>query len=127
MLRDATSARLLLLAISKLLTARPELGTLNRQRMHLEAEVAAMPARLARSPVRLTAAELRLLPLLATHLSFPEIGAHFCLSRHTVKTQAISAYRKLGVSGRGEAVKEAEKLSLIDRATVMSTSAMACL
>ena len=46
--------------------------------------------------VRLTAAELRLLPLLATHLSFREIGAHFFLSRHTVKTQAISAYRKLG-------------------------------
>lgn len=127
MLRDATAARLLLLAIDKLLAARPELGTLNRQRMHLEAELAAMPARLDRNPVRVTAAELRLLPLLATHLSFREIGALFCLSRHTVKTQAISAYRKLGVSGRREAVEEAEKLGLIDTATAMSTSAMTCL
>ena len=45
-----------------------------------------------------TAAELRLLPLLATHFSFPEIGDRLYLSRHTVKTQAISTYRKLGVS-----------------------------
>ena len=123
MLRDATAARLLLVAIDKLLVAQPDLGTLNRQRLHLEAELAAMPAGPNGSPVRLTAAELRLLPLLATHLSFREIGSHFCLSRHTVKTQAISAYRKLGAFSRSEAVQEAEKLGLIDTATVMSTSA----
>jgi LuxR family transcriptional regulator, maltose regulon positive regulatory protein len=124
MLRDAAAARLLLLAIDRLLGARPEVGILNRQRMHLEAELATMPAGPDGSPVRLTAAELRLLPLLRTHLSFREIGSHFYLSRHTVKTQAISAYRKLGASSRGEAVQEAEKLGLIDTAPAMSTSAM---
>jgi DNA-binding NarL/FixJ family response regulator len=36
----------------------------------------------------LTAAELRLLPLLSTHLSFPEIAAELFLSPHTVKSQA---------------------------------------
>jgi LuxR family maltose regulon positive regulatory protein len=38
----------------------------------------------------LTAAELRLLPMLATHLSYPEIGAEMFLSRNTIKTQANS-------------------------------------
>ena len=46
----------------------------------------------------LTAAELRLVPLLPTHLSMPEIGAQLHISRHTVKSQVISLYRKLGVS-----------------------------
>ena len=36
----------------------------------------------------LTAAELRLLPLLSTHLSFPEIGEELFLSRNTIKSQA---------------------------------------
>jgi LuxR family maltose regulon positive regulatory protein len=58
-----------------------------------------------------------LLPLLGTHLSFREIGAHLFLSRHTVKTQAISAYRKLGASSRGEAVVEAARLTLIEAPT----------
>ena len=73
-----------------------------------------MPAATEGRAVRLTGAELRLLPLLATHLSFREIGTHFFLSRHTVKTQAISAYRKLGASSRSEAVQRAEQLGLIE-------------
>ena len=43
-------------------------------------------------PSALTTAELRVLPLLATHLSFREIGAELFLSKHTVKSQAISVY-----------------------------------
>ena len=58
-----------------------------------------------------------MLPLLATHLSFREIGSHFYVSHNTVKTQAISAYRKLGASNRSEAVQQAEKLGLIGKAT----------
>ena len=46
----------------------------------------------------LTTAELRLLPMLSTHLSFPEIAEEMFLSRHTVKAEAMSIYRKLGVS-----------------------------
>jgi DNA-binding NarL/FixJ family response regulator len=44
----------------------------------------------------LTAAELRLLPLLPTHWSFPQIAAEMALSRSTIKSQAMSIYRKLG-------------------------------
>jgi ATP/maltotriose-dependent transcriptional regulator MalT len=63
----------------------------------------------------LTGAELRLLPLLATHLSFPEIGKELFLSPNTVKSQAISIYRKLGVSSRREAVAGARKCGLLER------------
>jgi LuxR family maltose regulon positive regulatory protein len=41
----------------------------------------------------LTGAELRLLPYLATHLTFVEIGQRLYLSQHTVKTEATSIYR----------------------------------
>ena len=64
----------------------------------------------------LTAAELRLLPLLTTHLTFREIGDRLFVSRNTVKTQAISIYRKLGASSRGEAVQRAVELGLVDEA-----------
>ncbi len=61
----------------------------------------------------LTMAELRLLPMLATHLSFPEIGERLYLSRHTVKSQAISIYRRLDVSSRADAVDRARELGLL--------------
>jgi len=62
----------------------------------------------------LTAAELRLLPLLATHLSLRAIGERLYISRNTVKSEAVSAYRKLGVSSRSEAVERAAELGLIE-------------
>ena len=62
----------------------------------------------------LTAAELRLLPLLATHLSFPEIAAEMFLSPNTVKSQAYSLYRKLGASSRSQAVSRSRDLALLE-------------
>ena len=62
----------------------------------------------------LTTAELRVLPLLQTHLSFREIGERQFVSRNTIKTQAISIYRKLGVSSRSGAIERAAELGLID-------------
>jgi LuxR family maltose regulon positive regulatory protein len=53
--------------------------------------------------------------MLATHLTMREIGERLFVSRHTVKTQAISTYRKLGVSARGEAVRRAEEIGLLTR------------
>ena len=55
----------------------------------------------------LTAAEMRVLRYLPTHLSFEAIADELIVSRNTVKTQAIAAYRKLGVSSRAEAVEQA--------------------
>ena len=62
----------------------------------------------------LTGAELRVLPMLATHLSFSEIGAGLFLSPHTVKSQAMSIYRKLGASSRSQAVARSRELGLLE-------------
>ena len=61
----------------------------------------------------LTAAELRLLPLLTTHLTFGR-SPSASMSRNTVKTQAISVYRKLDASSRSEAIERALELGLVD-------------
>ena len=55
----------------------------------------------------------RLLPKLATHHSVPQIAAELFLSRHTVKSEAISIYRKLGVSSRAQAVVRSRELGLL--------------
>ena len=79
----------------------------------LQAKVETIRAR-ALGASALTAAELRLLPLLPTHLSFREIGERLYVSRHTVKTQAISIYRKLGVSSRSESIERMHDLGLLE-------------
>jgi DNA-binding NarL/FixJ family response regulator len=70
-------------------------------------------ARLDGWAATLTQAELRLLPLLTTHMTFRAIAEQLCISRNTVKTQAISIYRKLGVSGRSAAIVRATELGLV--------------
>ena len=62
----------------------------------------------------LTPAELRLLHFMPTHLNFREIAEQLVVSGNTVKTQAQSIYRKLGVSSRAEAVACAEAAGLIE-------------
>jgi LuxR family maltose regulon positive regulatory protein len=61
----------------------------------------------------LSTAELRVLQYLPTYLSFPQIAEVLFLSRHTVKSQAISIYRKLGASSRGDAVELARERGLL--------------
>ena len=61
----------------------------------------------------MTAAELRLLPVLATHLTFPEIAEQMSLPRTTIKSQAMPIYRKLGASSRNEAVARSRELELV--------------
>ena len=63
----------------------------------------------------LTTAELRLLPLLPTHLSFREIGERLYISQHTAKKHATSLYQKLGVSSRSQAVQRARQLGLLGK------------
>jgi len=64
----------------------------------------------------LTLAELRLLPLLATHRSLPEIADQLGRSSNTIKTQAKSIYRKLEANSRSEAIDRARALGLLDSA-----------
>jgi LuxR family maltose regulon positive regulatory protein len=61
----------------------------------------------------LTAAELRVVPLLSSHLTLQEIADRLFLSRHTVKTHSISVYRKLGVSSRREAIGRLQEMGLL--------------
>jgi LuxR family transcriptional regulator, maltose regulon positive regulatory protein len=82
----------------------------------LDGRVAAMGRGVAGSTT-LTMAELRLLPLLTTHLSFREIGARLFISQNTVKTQAISIYRKLEATSRSEAIERATAIGLLGSST----------
>ena len=110
-LGDHEGAAAVLAQIHGILQQRPDLGIIPALAGRLRATLAMTSARAAGAS-SLTAAELRLLPLLPTHLSYGEIGDRLHVSRNTVKTQAYSAYRKLGVSSRSEAVVRARELGL---------------
>ena len=101
--------------IDEILEHRPDLGTLVGEAGALRARLSAERAASSPGVSSLTAAELRVLPMLATHLSFPEIGAEMFLSPHTVKSQAMSIYRKLGASSRHQAVNRSRELGLLER------------
>jgi LuxR family maltose regulon positive regulatory protein len=62
----------------------------------------------------LTNAELRVLRMLPSHMTFREIGERLHVSTNTVKTQALSVYRKLDVSCRSEAVDRGRTAGVID-------------
>jgi LuxR family maltose regulon positive regulatory protein len=96
--------------------SHPHIGVLADQLDALEDDIDAMPEQGKGTAVGLTGAELRLLPLLSTHLSFREIGEELFVSRNTIKTQAISVYRKLGVSSRSDAIDRAAVLGLVETA-----------
>jgi LuxR family maltose regulon positive regulatory protein len=113
-LRDRDAARGRLAEAKEILRVRPAIGLLGEDVAKLQAEADAMPQTAGGSNSGLTAAELRLLPLLTTHLSFREIGERLFVSRNTIKTQAISVYRKLGVSSRSDAISRAGELGLVD-------------
>ena len=111
-LGDPSGSRVLLREVDDLLRRQPNLGTLATQAKALESMIDVN--RDGRSGAStLTAAELRLLPYLPTHLSFREIGERLYVSPHTVKSQAISIYRKLGVTSRSGAIQHADRLGLL--------------
>jgi LuxR family transcriptional regulator, maltose regulon positive regulatory protein len=115
-LADAGTAVILLREIDDVLHHRRELGILVerverlRDRLHHVQE--------AHNVSTLTAAELRLLPYLQTHLTLQEIGERLFVSRNTVSSQTGSIYRKLGVTSRGDAVTRARDLGLLAPTTL---------
>ncbi len=110
-LADPGGAAAALGQVRNILQQRPDLGVLPKQAKELQSALVKIKA-VAAGASSLTAAELRLLPLLSTHLSFPEIGERLYLSTNTVKSQAYSFYRKLGVSSRSQAVARMRELGL---------------
>lgn len=115
-LRDDAAAKALLDEARGILRLRPELGVLAAEADTLARELTKIRREAHDGGQGLTAAELRLLPMLSTHRSFREIGDRLFVSRNTIKTQAISVYRKLGVSTRSAAVERAQHLGLIETA-----------
>jgi LuxR family transcriptional regulator, maltose regulon positive regulatory protein len=113
-LSDARGAATLYREAHDILRRRRRLGTLVAEAEDLRAKLSTVAEQSSGWASTLTAAELRLLPLLTTHLSFREIADRLFVSRNTVKTQAISVYRKLDASSRSEAIERAVELGLVD-------------
>jgi len=110
-LDDGAGARVVLRQARDVLRRRPDLGILPGQVDELRSKLDSNRGG-AVGVSSLTAAELRLLPLLPTRLTFAEIGERLYVSQHTVKTHASSVYRKLGVSSRSQAVQRLQEFGL---------------
>ena len=112
-LSDPGGAQVALREAEAIVRRRPALGVLTTELIALRRRLAEAGATLAGSST-LTGAELRLLPLLPTYLTFQAIADRLCVSRNTVKTQAMAIYGKLQASSRGEAVERAVELGLLE-------------
>jgi LuxR family transcriptional regulator, maltose regulon positive regulatory protein len=112
-LNDAAGARTVLRQARDILQRRPDLGVLPDQAEELHAKLETLRGGVP-GVSTLTTAELRLLPLLPTHLSFREIGQRLHVSQHTVKSQTLSIYRKLGASSRSQAVQQLQEIGLLE-------------
>jgi LuxR family transcriptional regulator, maltose regulon positive regulatory protein len=111
---DLAGAKTLMREVDELLRRRPGLGNLAGEARALRVRLANEHDSSTLGASALTGAELRLLPMLATHLSFPEIGEELFLSRNTIKSEAISIYRKLGAASRSQAVTRSRELGLLE-------------
>jgi LuxR family maltose regulon positive regulatory protein len=113
-LADVGAARTILAETERVLELRPHLGSLVEDARELRERVAATSGPDGAWAMSLTGAELRLLPYLATHLTFPGIASRLFVSRNTIKSEAVAVYRKLGVSSRSEAIERAVEVGLLD-------------
>ena len=113
-LGEAAAARTVLTETERVLERRPDVGSLAKEARELRERVAATSSPAGSWAMSLTGAELRLLPYLATHLTFVEIGQRLYLSQHTVKTEATSIYRKLQASSRSTAIERAVQVGLLE-------------
>jgi LuxR family transcriptional regulator, maltose regulon positive regulatory protein len=113
-LADAGAARTILTETEQVLELRPHLGSLVEDARELHDRVAAASGPDGAWAMSLTGAELRLLPYLSTHLTFPGIASRLFVSRNTVKSEAVAIYRKFGVSSRSEAIERAVEVGLLE-------------
>jgi LuxR family maltose regulon positive regulatory protein len=113
-LSDVGAARTLLDDAARALRATPDAPMLVAWLDDARTQVDAYAASAGADPASLTVAELRILRLLPTHLSFREMGKRLYVSPNTVKTQAQAVYRKLNASSRSQAVARGAELGLLD-------------
>ena len=113
-LGDSSGAQTVLRQAQDIFQQRPDLGVLPEQAAYLRATLGTITSG-ASGASSLTTAELRLLPLLPTHLTLSEISERLFVSRNTVKTQVTAIYRKFGVSTRSEAIGRMHELGLLSQ------------
>jgi len=115
-LGDVVGARTLLAEGARLARRLPDAPVLDAWLEAAWGRAASFSATALLGPTALTTAELRVLRLLPTHLSFREIAGRLHVSANTIKTQAHAVYRKLDASSRTEAVMHARAVGLVDAA-----------
>ena len=113
LLGNVNQARHLLREVRPLVTGEPS-ELLASLVAAAQSMLDALPADPTAGLAPFTAAERRILHLLPTYLSFVEMGALLSVSRHTVKTQALAVYRKLGAVSRHQAVERATAAGFFD-------------
>jgi LuxR family maltose regulon positive regulatory protein len=110
---DPAGARAVLLQADDIVARRPWMAD-------LAAEVEALRTRIRELPPgpggasTLTPAEIRVLRLLPTYLSVPEIAERLFVTPNTIRTQIQAIYGKLGASSRSEAVELAVAAGLVE-------------
>jgi LuxR family maltose regulon positive regulatory protein len=112
-LSDPAGAQIAIRQAEQIVRRRPALGTLASQLLEVRRLVGDAASTLIGASA-LTNAELRVLTLLPTYLSFQEIADRLVISRNTVKTHAMSIYGKLQASSRSEAVERAVEIDLLE-------------
>ena len=115
-LADVAGARTLMREIDQVLKVRPDLGTLVGEAQQLRLRLSNERGVTTPQASALTPTELRVLPLLATHLTLHEIADEFFVSTHTIKSHVASIYRKLDASTRSQAVARSREMALLDSA-----------
>lgn len=112
--RDFSGARGLARAARTALAPCPDPGALADRLAALERALQLAPgAPRDRLDEELSERELTVLRLLATDLTQREIGNELFVSVNTVKSHTRTLFRKLGVSGRAEAVERGRALGLL--------------
>ena len=109
---DLGAARSLLVDAARAVGEIPEALVLGDWVEQVEAAAETLAESVAR-PASLTTAELRVLQLLPTHLSFRQIAVGLHVSANTVKTHAHAIYRKLDACSRSQAVERAHVAGLL--------------
>jgi LuxR family transcriptional regulator, maltose regulon positive regulatory protein len=113
-LGEVDAARAVLAETVAILQQRPDLGSIVADVRELDQRLTGLSGSDGARSGSLTAAELRLLPYLATHLTFPDIAGRLFITSHTVKSQAKAIYRKLDASSRTEAIDRAVDAGLLE-------------
>jgi len=109
---DVGGARAVLRQAQDIFQQRPQLGALPKHATELHTKLSHVPAAM-HGASSLTTAELRILPLLTTHLTMGEIGERLYISKNTVKSHMVTIYRKFGVSSRTAAISRMHELGLL--------------